>query len=220
MAQKILSIHSETPEIRKIKMVADALRDGCVILYPTDTGFSLGCELSNKMAISKLRAIRKLPENKSLTFLCDSLSNIAEFAKVTNKAYKTIKALIPGPYTFILPASKHVPKFAQNPKRKTSGIRVPENDLSQLLLKNIGQPIISISARLEGEDYFEDQNELVDFFAPKVDLAVRLDKYNFVGESTVIDMTTDEFTIKRHGAGIGKVLEFVDFEEELNIKDN
>jgi tRNA threonylcarbamoyl adenosine modification protein (Sua5/YciO/YrdC/YwlC family) len=193
--------------------VADALKEGCVILYPTDTGFSLGCELSNKTAIAKLRAIRRLPENKSLTFLCDSLSNIAEFAKVSNKAYKTIKALIPGPYTFILPASKNVPRFAQNPKRKTSGIRVPENEWSQLLLKYVGQPIISISARMEEEDYIKDNDELVDFFAPKVDFAVRLDKYNFMGESTVIDMTTDEFTIKRHGAGIAKVLEFVDFEE-------
>ncbi|MFH1051214.1 MAG: L-threonylcarbamoyladenylate synthase [bacterium] len=214
MATQILTIHSETPEIRKIKMVADSLKDGSVILYPTDTGFSLGCELSNKTAISRLRAIRRLPDNKSLTFLCDSLSNIAEFAKVSNKAYKTIKGLIPGPYTFILPASKQVPKFAQNPKRKTSGIRVPDNALSQLLLKYVGQPIISISARMEDEDYIHDQNELVDFFGPKVDYAVRLDKYNFVGESTVIDMTTDEFTIKRHGAGIGKVLEFVDFEED------
>jgi len=113
-----------------------------------------------------------------------------------------------------LPASKLVPKFAQNPKRKTSGIRVPENNLSQLLLKNVGQPIISISARMEDENYIQDPYELVDFFAPKVDFAVRSDKYNFFGESTVIDMTTDEFTIKRHGAGIGKVLEFVDFEED------
>lgn len=214
MASQILTIHSETPEIRKIKMVAEALHNGSVILYPTDTGFSLGCELSNKSAIAKLRAVRHLPEHKSLTFLCDSLSNIAEFAKVTNKAYKTIKALIPGPFTFILPASKHVPKFAQNPKRKTSGIRVPEHDLSQLLLKYVGQPIISITARMENEEYIKNPEELVDFFAPRVDLAVRSDKYIFVGESTVIDMTTDEFTIKRHGAGIGKVLEFVDFEED------
>ena len=212
MASQILTIHSETPEIRKIKMVADSLKEGSVILYPTDTGFSLGCELSNKSAIAKLRAIRRLPEDKALTFLCDSLSNIAEFARVSNKAYKTIRGLIPGPYTFILPASRQVPKFAQNPKRKTSGIRVPENDLSRLLLKNVGQPIISITARMEDEDYIKNPNDLVDFFGPKVDYAVRLDKYNFVGESTVIDMTTDEFTIKRHGAGIGKVLEFVDFE--------
>ena len=214
MASQILAIHSKTPEIRKIKIVAEALRNGAVILYPTDTGFTLGCELANKTAISKLRSIRRLPMTKSLTFLCDSLSNISEFAKVSNKAYKTIKGLIPGPFTFILPATKNVPRFAQNPKRKTSGIRVPDNNLSQLLLLNVGQPIISISARMEDGDYFNDPDELLGFFAPKVDLAVRSDEYNFVGESTVIDMTHDEFSIMRHGAGIVKVLEFVDFEED------
>jgi tRNA threonylcarbamoyl adenosine modification protein (Sua5/YciO/YrdC/YwlC family) len=214
MATEVLTIHSMTPEIRKIKMVADALRNGAVILYPTDTGFTLGCELANKAAIAKLRSIRKLPMTKSLTFLCDSLSNISEFAKVTNKAYKTIRSLIPGPFTFILPASKNVPKFAQNPKRKTAGIRVPQNQLSQLLLLNLGQPIISISARVEDEIQILDPEELVSFFAPKVDLAVRSDKYQFLGESSVIDMTTDDFTIKRHGAGIAKVLQFVDLEND------
>lgn len=214
MAKEILTIHSKTPELRKIRIVADELKNGAVILYPTDTGFTLGCELSNKTAIAKLRSIRKLPQSKSLTFLCDSLSNIAEFAKVTNKAYKTIKALIPGPYTFILPASRNVPKFAQNPKRKTSGIRVPENILSQLLLKDVGQPIISISARMEDEDYIKNPDELLEFFAPKVDIAVRSDEYHFVGESTVVNMTTDGFSIFRHGAGLSKVLEFVDLETD------
>ena len=214
MSTEILSIHSKTPEIRKIKIVADAIRDGAVILYPTDTGFTLGCQLANKNAITKLRTIRKLPMSKALTFLCSSLSNVSEFAKVSNKAYKTIRGLIPGPFTFVLPATKQVPKFAQNPKRKTSGIRVPDNDLSQLLLMNVGTPIISISARIEGEDYFKNPEDIVNYFAPQVDLAVQSDEYHFVGESTVIDMTTDDFSIMRHGAGIGKVLEFVDYEED------
>ncbi len=215
MATEILTIHSETPEIRKIKMVAEALKNGGVILYPTDTGFTLGCQLSNKAAITKLRSLRRLHPSKALTFLCDSLSNISHFAKVSNLAYRTIKALIPGPYTFILPASKLVPKLAQNPKRKTSGIRVPDNDLSQLLLKYLGEPIISISARMENEEVIKDYEELIKFFAPKVDLAVRSDKYNFVGESTVIDMTTDEFEVIRFGAGLTKVLEFINFDEEI-----
>jgi len=213
MATEILTIHSKTPELRKIRLVADALKEGAVILYPTDTGFTLGCQLSNKAAISKLRSIRKLHPSKALTFLCDSLSNISHFAKVSNLAYKTIKALIPGPYTFILPASKLVPKLAQNPKRKTSGIRVPDHDLSQLLLKYLGEPIISISARVDNEGIIEDYEDLVKYFAPKVDLAVRSDEYYFVGESTVIDMTTDNFEIVRFGAGLSKVLEFVELEE-------
>ena len=214
MASTILTIHSKTPELRKIKKVADAVKNGAVILYPTDTGFTLGCELSNKEAISRLRRIRKLPPYKPLTFLCESLSNISQFAKVTNLAYKTIRGLIPGPYTFILPATKEVPKFAQNPKRNTAGIRVPDNDLAVLLLKEVGKPIISISAKRTEEDYFLNPEDLLDVMAPMVDIAVRSEEYNFVGESTVLDMTEDEnFHIVRHGAGISKVLEYVEYDE-------
>ena len=213
MGALILTVHSKTPELRKIGKVVEALRDGAVILYPTDTGFSLGCELSNKEAISRLRAIRRLPGKKALTFLCGSLSNIAEFAKVSNYAYRTIKRLIPGPYTFILPASKHVPRLAQNPKRKTAGIRVPDNILSQLLLKNLGEPIISITAKIEGTENSTEPDDLIRIFSPMVDVAVNSDEYFFTGESTVINMTNDEFTIFRPGAGLEKALEFIDVVE-------
>jgi len=161
MSALFLNIHHQTPETNKIHRVARELSDGAVILYPTDTGFTLGCELGNKQAIDKLRRIRRLPDNQSLTFLCDSLSNIAEFAKVSNNAYKLIKSLIPGPFTFILPASKQVPRYAQNPKRKTSGIRVPDSKLVRLLLEQVGSPIISISAKTaEGIEYDDPEDIL------------------------------------------------------------
>lgn len=214
MANMILTIHSKTPEIRKIQKVVEALRDGAVILYPIDTGFALGCKLSDHNAIERIRTIRKLPPHKEMTFLCESLSNISEFAKVSNAAYKTIKGLVPGPYTFILPASKQVPKFAQDSKRRTTGIRLPDNTLAILLLKELGSPIICISAKKETGETFTDYDELIDSLAPMVDVAVRCDEYEFVGESTVIDMTDDVFTLIRHGAGIGKVLEYVEIEEE------
>jgi tRNA threonylcarbamoyl adenosine modification protein (Sua5/YciO/YrdC/YwlC family) len=210
-----LKIHSETPEMRKIAKVVEALREGAVVLYPTDTGFSLGCELSNKEAITRIRRIRQISLNKSLTFLCRSLSNLAEFAKVSNQAYKTIRGLIPGPYTFILPASRQVPKFAQNPKRKTAGIRVPDNTLAQLLLKELDQPMISITAKRGDEPYIDDPDELVEAFLPMVDVAVSSDSYDFAGESTIIDMTDDVFTIRREGAGMDKVYEYVKIEEEV-----
>lgn len=214
MASEILSIHSKTPEIRKIKKVADAIKNGSVVLYPADTGFMLACELSNKTAIDRIRLIRRLPPHKDLTFLCHSLSNIAEFGKVSNLAYKTIKRLIPGPYTFILPASKLVPKFAQDNQRRTSGIKVPENALSQLLLKEVGAPIITISAKLPDKPMEQDPELLIKTFLSQVDLAVSSDTYHFVGESTIIDMTTDDFKVLRHGAGIAKVLEFIDLSDE------
>ncbi len=214
MASSILTIHHITPELRKIEKVVDEIRSGAVILYPSDTGFMLGCGLENRDAISRIRNIRGLPEGKQMTFLCQSLSNVAEFAKVSNTAYKTIKRLIPGPYTFILPASKLVPKFAQDPKRKTSGIRVPENILSQLLLKTLGSPIISISAKNPEGGYYTDYEALLNYYSPMVDVAVRSDEYNFVGESTVIDMTTDEFEITREGAGIERITDIMQEETE------
>ena len=209
MASLVLSLHSTTPELRKLEKVVEALQNGAVILYPTDTGFTLGCELSNKEAIQRIRAIRRLPEGKEMTFLCDSLSNIAEFARVNNLAYKTIKRLIPGPYTFILPASKLVPKYAQDPKRRTAGLRVPNNILSQALLKALGSPIISISAKYDDIMHIINPDELIDVFLHQVDVAVRSDSYHFVGESTVIDMTTDDYSILRHGAGFEKVMDLI-----------
>ncbi len=214
MASEILNLHPDTPELRKIDKVVDALKQGAVALYPTDTGFSLGCALGNKEGISRIRRIRNLPDTSFLTFLCASLSNISEFAKVSNKAYRTIKALIPGPFTFILPASKNVPRYAQNPKRKTAGIRVPDHVLSQLLLMKLGSPIISISAKKSDVEIAPEPEETIEAFAPQVDIAVRSERYFFTGESTIIDMTNEEFSVIRHGAGITKVLEFVDFEED------
>lgn len=212
MPALVYNIHSKNPERRKLQKVCEALNEGAVIIYPADTGFSLGCGLANKDAIQKIRQIRNIPEDKALTFLCSSLSNISEFAKVSNLAYKTIKRLIPGPYTFILPASKEVPRYAQDPKRKTAGIRVPDHILSQTLLEELGSPIISISAKIDGFVY-EYPEELLEKFINLVDVAIKSDEFNFVGESTVIDMTTDEFKIIREGAEIAKVLELIEFEE-------
>lgn len=204
MANEILNIHSETPEMRKVKMAADALKDGAVILYPTDSGFSLGCDLSNKEAIDKIRLIRRLDKDHQLTFLCRDLANISEFAQVNNVAYRTIKSLIPGPYTFILPASKKVPHFAYNPKRSTAGIRVPNNQLVQLLLKDVGNPILAISAKLE-DNLAPTPDEIIDFFGKQVDLTVTSDNYKFEVDSSVIDMTQTDFEIIRRGAGAEKL---------------
>lgn len=205
MAAEIYNIHPETPEMRKIKSVAEAINDGAVVLYPTDTGFSLGCELSNKNAIEKIRIIRQLDKNHQLTFLCRDLSNISEFAQVDNEAYRALKSLIPGPYTFILPASKKVPKFAQNSKRNTAGIRVPDDDLTQLLLKEVGSPILSISAKTRDNSY-ETPDEIINAFEKQVDIVVKSTKYNFVGESTVLDFTEGPiYDVIREGAGIEKI---------------
>jgi tRNA threonylcarbamoyl adenosine modification protein (Sua5/YciO/YrdC/YwlC family) len=208
MGAEILIIHHQTPEVRKIQKVSDMLNDGAVIIYPTDTGYTLGCKLSNKNGIERIRQLRNIDSGKALTFLCDSLNRLSDFAKVSDKAYKTMRGLIPGPYTFILPASKLVPYFAQDSKRKTAGIRVPNHLLSIALLKALGDPIISISAKIPDEENAS-YDEIIDYYSKQVDIAVKLEEPNFVGQSTIIDMTDDEFFIAREGAGMDKLQNFV-----------
>jgi len=209
MSALVLNIHYQTPETNKIAKVVDALKNGAVIIYPTDTQFAIGCALSNKEGIERIRRIKGIDENHAMTFLCESLSNISEFAKINDEAYKLIKRLIPGPYTFILPASKQVPKFAQNAKRSTAGIRVPNHNLSQTLLKALESPIIAISARLEGESSAFDEEQVLNNFSKLVDIIVTSDSYHFVGESTVLDLTGEEYEVVREGAGMDKLSDFI-----------
>jgi tRNA threonylcarbamoyl adenosine modification protein (Sua5/YciO/YrdC/YwlC family) len=223
MASLITDIHSVTPQPAKIQSVVAALRSGAVMLYPTDTGFALGCCLSDKSAISRVRRIRRLQEHKQLTFLCASLTNIAEYARVSNHAYRTLKRLIPGPYTFILPATKAVPHYAVDAKRKTTGIRVPSSPLVHSLLEEHGTPIISITAKHPDEIGLDDEatlggvrldefdpetlmESMLERLEPMVDVVIRSERYEFQGESTVVDMTSDEFALVRRGAGIKTVL--------------
>jgi tRNA threonylcarbamoyl adenosine modification protein (Sua5/YciO/YrdC/YwlC family) len=209
MPATIYTIHYETPEKQKIKKIIETLQEGGVILYPTDTGYSLGCKLSNKEAITKLRRIRQMHTDHPMTFLCYDISNISEYAKVENEAYKIIKRLTPGPYTFILPASKNVPKYSYNPKRKTSGIRIPDNRLCKALLMELGEPLICTSAKLPNKPEFSDPEETINAFMKIVDICVRTNEHHFVGESTVIDFTQEEYIIQRRGAGYNEVLGFI-----------
>ncbi len=208
MPTQTFELHATTPETHKVRKIVEMLRDGAVMLYPTDSGFALGCCLSKKNAIERVRQIRRLPEHKHLSFLCDSLTNISEFAKVSNHAYKIIRRLIPGPFTFILPATKAVPHYAVDPKRKTTGIRVPESPIAIAILKELDNPLISITAKRDDQE-FETVEDLLDALSPLVDIVVTPSEYAFVGESTVIDMTQEEFHLVRRGAGMAEVLEHI-----------
>jgi tRNA threonylcarbamoyl adenosine modification protein (Sua5/YciO/YrdC/YwlC family) len=158
-----------------------------------------------KNAIERVRRIRRLPEHKHLSFICDSLTNISEYAKVSNHAYKVIRRLIPGPFTFILPATKAVPHYAVDPKRKTTGIRVPDSPIALALLKELENPLISITAKHDDQE-FASPEELIEALAPLVDVVITPSVYTFLGESTVIDMTQEEFHLVRRGAGIDEAL--------------
>ncbi|MEB3357644.1 MAG: L-threonylcarbamoyladenylate synthase [Synechococcales bacterium] len=200
---KVYTIHPDTPQVRRIEEIRDALRDGAIMLYPTDTVYAIGCDLNVKSAIARVRQIKQLSSDKPLTFLCSSLSNISEYAHVTDAAYRLIRRLIPGPYTFLLPATKLVPKLVVNPKRKTTGIRVPDQTLCQALLQAIGNPIISTSAltSVMPADAPISQAELFDSFENQVDILIDDGQPMRYEVSTILDLTEASPTIIRKGRG-------------------
>jgi tRNA threonylcarbamoyl adenosine modification protein (Sua5/YciO/YrdC/YwlC family) len=212
-------LHPDNPQPRTIAQIVAALRDGAIMLYPTDTVYAIGCDLMSKSAIEKVRKLKQMSNDKPLTFLCSSLSNIAEYANVSNANYRTMKSLVPGPFTFILPATKLVPKLVLNPKRKTTGIRVPDHGVSQTIIEALGNPIISTSANLQEDDLDEDFShqtksgkqrnvcdlpkiELFDYFSKLVDLIVDDGSDHSYEVSTILDLTDDlNPQILRQGLG-------------------
>lgn len=202
----LYELHPQNPQQRSIEQIVTALKKGAVMLYPTDTVYAIGCDLSVKSAIEKVKRIKQLSNDKPLTFLCSSLSNIAEYAIVSDRAYKIMKHLIPGPYTFLLPATKLVPKLVMNPKRKTTGIRVPDTLLSQELLKSLGNPIISTSAHIPDEEgdfptIGVEKAVLFDALDTQVDIIIDNNTEPGFKVSTILDFTTDELSVVRKGLG-------------------
>ena len=202
----LYTIHPDTPQTRRIEQIIDALRNGAVMLYPTDTVYAIGCDINSKSAVERVRRIKQLSNDKPLTFLCHSLSNIAQYAQVSDAAYRLMKHLIPGPYTFLLPATKLVPKLVQNPKRKTTGIRVPDHPVCMALLNALENPIISTSAHLLDNDgkaptlgmervkLFDELDKLVDVIVDNgIEPAMEV--------STILDLTTEEPVMVRKGLG-------------------
>ncbi|MDG2989736.1 threonylcarbamoyl-AMP synthase [Candidatus Synechococcus calcipolaris G9] len=198
----LLTLHPTTPQTRIVDQIRQALQAGAIMLYPTDTVYAIGCDLNHKGAVERVRQLKQLSNEKPLTFLCSSLSNIAQYAYVSDSAYRLMRRLIPGPYTFLLPATKLVPRLVQNPKRKTTGIRVPDHPLCQALLDALGNPIISTSARLPGDrDYYVGTAELFDQFEKRVDLIVDTGEPPGQKVSSILDLGIDPGVIIRRGAG-------------------
>lgn len=209
---RIYEVHPDNPQVRSIEQIRDNLRSGAVMLYPTDTVYAIGCDLNVKSAIERVRFLKQLANDKPLTFLCPSLSNVATYANVSDTAYRIMKHLIPGSYTFLLPATKLVPRLVQNPKRKTTGIRVPDHAVCLALMNALGNPIISTSAHLpEDEQALSPAKGLQSNFVSRVELFDRLDKLVDVivddgsepgyEVSTIIDLTAEQAIITRQGKG-------------------
>jgi tRNA threonylcarbamoyl adenosine modification protein (Sua5/YciO/YrdC/YwlC family) len=206
----IYEIHPQTPQTRRIDEIVAALSNGAVMLYPTDTVYAIGCDLKSKSAVDRVRQIKRMSNDKPLTFLCQSLSNISEYAIVSDPAYRLMKHLIPGTYTFILPATKLVPKLVQDPKRKTTGIRVPKHPLCQILLENLGNPIISASAHSQDEDGDRptlelEKARLFDYLDKLVDIIIDDGSEPGIEGSTILDMTIDPPEVLRQGLGWSEV---------------
>lgn len=197
---KILNIHPENPQQRYIDKVVDHFRRGGVLAYPTDTCYGLGCSIYEKRAIDAVYRIKRMDSSKPLSFICSDLKNISEFGIVSNKAYKLMKRLLPGPYTFVLPATKEVPKLLQN-KRKQVGIRIPDHPVVLEIVRQLGHPIISTTCQAE-EDEFPcfDVYDIKDRFGHLLDLAVDGD-YIYPDVSTVVSIEDDEVHILREGKG-------------------
>ncbi len=209
---KIFSVHPDNPQIRRIEEIQAALSDGAVMLYPTDTVYAIGCNLNARSAVERVRQIKQLANDKPLTFLCPSLSNVATYAIVSDAAYRIMRNLIPGPYTFLLPATKLVPRLVQSPKRKTTGIRVPNHTVCLALLEALGNPIISTSAHLPPDETGDgtmgvepepiiSRVELFDRLDNLVDVIVDTGEEPSYEVSTIMDLTGGEPTILRQGLG-------------------
>jgi tRNA threonylcarbamoyl adenosine modification protein (Sua5/YciO/YrdC/YwlC family) len=194
----LLAINPDHPEPRKIRRAVEALEAGGVIAYPTDTVYGLGCDLMNKHAIERLYAIKRMERSHPLAFVCPDLSDIARYAMVDNQVYRVLRRFLPGPYTFILPATKEVPKLVHM-KRKNVGIRVPACAATCALARELGRPIISSTAARPGEEPMVDPHEINDEFKG---LALVLDAgAGGLLPTTVIDLTTVPPEIVREGAG-------------------
>jgi len=194
-----MSVNSQNPQMRLIRKAVDILRDGGIIIYPTDTVYGLGCDLFNKRGIDKIYEIKRRSRKQPLSFVCADLKDISRYARVSDFAYKTMKRLLPGPYTFILEASRLVPKIIL-PKRQTTGIRVPDNQICLSIVRELGQPIISTSVTIEDGEVLNNPSEIKEKFSHCVDLII--DGGVLTSEpSSIISLVDDSIEIIRAGKG-------------------
>jgi len=192
-------LHPVNPELRFINKAIKILHEGGVIIYPTDTVYGIGCDIYNKEALDRVRQIKSNPDIKLLSFICPNLKDIAKYVRVSDYAYKTMKRLLPGPYTFILPAAKNVPKKLWS-KRKTVGIRIPDHPVALKIVEGLGNPIVSTSTTTRKGELLIDPLEIKSVFDFQVDLM--LASGNLLGKpSSVIDLSQEEPVIVREGAG-------------------
>ncbi|MFM8333365.1 MAG: L-threonylcarbamoyladenylate synthase [Candidatus Methylumidiphilus sp.] len=201
MAQ-YFQIHPQTPQERLIRRAVEAVRGGGLIVYPSDSAYALGCQIDNKDALERICRIRQLGQEHRFALVCNDLSQISSFAKIGNEAFRLIKSLTPGPYTFILKATKEVPRRLQHPKRKTIGIRIPDSTIAQALVRELAEPLFSSTLILPGEDEaLSDPQDIRERLEKVVDLVIYAGVVPYV-PTTIIGFTEDTPEIIRQGKAI------------------
>ena len=198
----LISIHPTNPQPRQLAIIKDCLESGGIIAYPTDTIYGLGCDIFHPEAVEKICAIKKVnPEKAQLSFICADLSHLSNYAKrINNSLFRILKSTLPGPFTFVLPASKEVPKILQN-KKKTIGLRIPDNKIALAIIETLGYPILSASFPGENIEDYTDPEIIQEHWGKQIDIVVDGGIGGII-PSTVVDCTTDEYVVLRQGAGI------------------
>ena len=198
----LISIHPTNPQPRQLAIIKDCLESGGIIAYPTDTIYGLGCDIFHPEAVAKICAIKKVnPEKAQLSFICSDLSHLSNYAKsIDNSLFRILKSTLPGPFTFVLPASKEVPKILQN-KKKTIGLRIPDNKIALAIIETLGHPILSASFPGENIEDYTDPEIIQEHWGKQIDIVIDGGIGGII-PSTVVDCTTDEYIILRQGAGI------------------
>ena len=204
MAQ-FFQIHPDNPQMRLVRQAVDIVNRGGLVIYPTDSSYAFGCRIGDKGAMERIRRIRRLDDKHNFTLVCRDLSEISAYAKLGNEQYRLLKRLTPGPYTFILKATKQVPRRLQNPRRRTIGIRVPDNTIARCLLESLGEPLMSSTMILPGEELpMTDPYEMQDSVGYDVDLVID-GGYCGYEPTTVVDMEQEPPQVLRVGKAGAKL---------------
>lgn len=198
---RLIEIHPADPQPRQVATVVQIIRAGGLIAYPTDSSYAFGCQIGDKSTIDRIRRIRRTDANHNFTLVCADLSEISLYARVDNWAYRLIKSLTPGPYTFILPATREVPKMLQNPKRRTIGLRVPGNPLAHALLESLGEPIMSSTLTLPGDTLpLTEPQDIEERIGHQIEAIVDSGSMG-IEPTTVLDLSNGSVEVLRVGRG-------------------
>ena len=198
---RLIEIHPTDPQPRLVASVVQIIRTGGLIAYPTDSSYAFGCQIGDKNAIDRIRRIRRTDVKHNFTLVCADLSEISLYARIDNWSYRLIKSLTPGPYTFILPATREVPKMLQNPKRRTIGLRVPDHPLAHALLESLGEPIMSSTLTLPGDTVpLTDPVDIEDRIGHQIEAIVEAGAMG-IEPTTVLDLSNGSVEVLRVGRG-------------------